>query len=766
MFEYKRPIASIIDGPRFTIAQIGNAYCVVAPFNKFYKMYGAEKLNTVGKSKEGAPIQAVTTLNRYVVTAAGTEISMYNQDELIQKIDLGQPVENVLAYETFLVAQFGGSVARIDLAEMEKIESEEIGFTVTELANLPEGEKSMHRLALKNKLLVQAGGSLHIYSINRQTVVHTLKCVALDGPVVDTSNSLSPEIVAVATASTVFILQLKKDTVLQKFSLEGVQSVDFRKSMHSRELAVLTQTEVCVLCLEEGVVKKRHACSESASRAPRAHPHTLRYIGENGYIVVSQDNELRIVDAHKNKLFVVKRRAGIVLGKQHRCELLKDALVVSTNSRMYTLSLRKDEQLREFSKIGVEGSPVSISVARESILACYTKGVYSLEETVGGVAEKKRRLAHATPKEYLGAVLSLCGNSMALSVRSGEGAVKIIIASKESGFILGEVNEAPYLALSLNNIKKTLTVLHAGHAVVYSYGGQELSRACLSTGVSGGDAGHAKQPIGKIVETRTQKHYILAAGSHVHIFGEAGERIKSIEKTGGAPEGLRVSEDLAWILVMSSRGSGAVLEVLDIKSALVISKTDFPYMPRSFLLTKDKSRLVVGTDRQILLFENTYKILAAPKENTPAACMGISFSRLPKSRIQMLLGYEELGIKVESAEDVLVPYTMQKESTMEKPKAWADAQAGIDALLDENCPISYIIWCIKEAEDPSGLVVDLVQHLEKTYDIADALINRVIHYRRKDLKVHSIAHALKAREEVAERLVVAYMSTLSLLKDA
>ncbi|KAI5149096.1 hypothetical protein NEAUS05_1640 [Nematocida ausubeli] len=768
MFEYKQPISSILDGPRFTIAQIGNAYCVVAPVNNFYKVYGAERLNTLGRCKEGERIQEITSLGRYIVTAAGTRINIYNQGVQIQEIEMGETIKTLFSCNNeYLIAVLDGSVAKIELDEIDEIENKKIAHTVKKLRNIPDHLESVHPLALKNKILVVAGGVISIYSVEKDRAVYKLKCTEVSGPVLDVSCSISSEIIAVCTSSEVLVLQLKKDILLQTFSFGGIQSVDFRRSSQCKELAVLTKNEVIVLCLEQGVVRARHALPEGAQKtaADVGHLHTARYIGSDGYLVISQYNELQILDCHKEKILSVKRRAGVVFGKSQCSEFLNNTLVISTNNRVYTLSLRKDEQLKEISKVCADGEPVSLSVVRDSIIACYTKGVYALKETVGGVAQVKRNLGYSTPREYIECAMSFCGNSMALAIKTGKKSVKILITSKESGFIFGEIEETPYLAISLNNLKKTLTVLHRTEVVVYTYNGEVVSRHPIQEPLAEKDEKNADKEhvVAKIFESSTYKYFIIATWSRILVINQSGETIKSVAKRAGAPISARVSADLSWLLLLSSAEKGAVLEVVDIQAACTLSTTFFAHTPRDFLLTHDKSRLVVTTDTQVLLYVNTYSIQAAPAEQSAVSSQGISFSSAHKSRIRLLMMYDTIGDKVEE-EAPMAPYTVQKENTPPKLSSMQGAKESIEALLDGNYPISSIVAYIKEIEDPSSLVIDLISHLEAKYDIADALINRVLHYRRKDLDMERLSSPLKTREAIAERLIVKYLSTLSLIQ--
>ncbi|EIJ94981.1 uncharacterized protein NEPG_00506 [Nematocida parisii ERTm1] len=768
MFEYKRPISSILDGPRFTIAKIGNTYCVVAAVNNFYTMYGAEKLNTIGMCKEGETIKDICTLDRYVATATGTTINIYNNGVQIQEIEVGSAIKSFFPCDEYIVAVLNDSVVRIYLNEIEEIEKKQLEYTITKLNNIPMHFESVHQLTLKNKVLVVAQGKMCIYSVDKDKAIYTLKCTEIGSPVVDVSCSISAEIIAVCTASDVLVLQLKKDILLQKFSFESIQSLDFRRSGQCKDLAVLTEKEVIILCLEQGFVKSRHALKDKLpDAAGEEHMRTARYIGSEGYLVISQRNELQILDCHKEKILPLKRRAGVVFGSKQCMGFLKDTLVISTNSRVYTLSLRKDEQLKEISKMCGDGQPVSLSIARDNILACYTKGIYALKETVGGIAQVKGKLGYSTPKDYIECAISFCGNSFALVIKSGDASVKILIASRASGFILGEIEERPYLAISLNNIKKTLTVLHRTEILVYSYNGEVLSKAPIngSLGLQEKSSAQAEETdaIARIVETRAYKYFVISTQTHVYIISPSGDIIKSVEKKEGAPVQMRVTEDLSWLLLLSSTDGGSVLEVIDIQSACILSTTLFSYTPRDFLITNDKNQLVVTTDKQVLLFTNTYKIQAAETEYSKAISEGICFSPAHKSRIRLMLMYDTLGEKIDE-EEVMAPYTMQKENTRNPLFNISNTKEIMDAILDGNHPISSIITYIKEVEDPTSLIIDLVSSLETKYDISDALINRVIHYRRTDLDMERLSGPLKIRENISERLITNYLSVLSLIR--
>lgn len=770
MFEYKRPISSIIKGPRFAVAQIGNIYCVVAPVENFYKVYGAEKLNTLGQSRDGLPICSIAALRRYVVAAEKMRIGVYNQGEKIQEIEMPREIEEVVAYDEFLVVRTKESLLRVDPVGMEKIEDEEIQWKVTELLNVPKGVESIHKLALKNKLMIVAQGKVHIYSVSKDSIIYTLKCIHLGARVVDASNSISSEIVALCTERDVYVLQLKKDILLQQFSCEAAQSIDFRRSMCSKELALLTDKEVVVFCLEQAVAKKRYTLTQKVQGSTyRASPHTARYIGTDGYLVISQENELQILDCQHDKIIVVKKRAGVVFGEEQCAEFLNDTLIISTNGRVYSLSLRKEEQLRELSKMNAQGRPVSLSVVRDRAVACYSKGLHALKETVGGLTETKRRLGHSTPKEYIGAIMSFCSNALAISIKESEARVKILIASRESGFILGEVEETPYLALALNNIKKTLTVMHDKSVAVYSYSGEVVYKADLnkSSSKSSEIDGEERAIQGQVVETRSHKYYVQATSAHVHIFNEQGAEIKKIAKMQGAPIRLRISSDLTWILVMTQQKEGAVLEIVDMESSTVISAIPFGTVPKDFIMTKDKSRLVVIADRKVLLFSNTYRIQKVQHGASDIPCEGIRFSSAQKSRIRLLLMYETFGSKLEK-ECPLAPYAAEKENAASERSLSSKSSAveGIDALLDGNYPISLIVAYIKETENPAGLLAELVDQLETKYDVAEALINRVLYYRRKDLTLKDLQDSLRKREGLAERFITMYLSALALTEKA
>lgn len=768
MFEYKRPISSVIDGPRFTVAQIGNIYCIVAGVGNFYKVYGAERLNTLGRSKEDANIESITSLGRYVVTVSGRTVSIYNQGHKIQHIEIAEEIEDLLAYDEYIVVKTDRSLLRIDIEGIEGIEDRKIEYKTAELLNQPERIDSMHRLALNNKQMIVSQGQVHIYSAAKDRLIYTLRCVSISGRVVDTSLSISPEIVAIATSKDLYIVQIKKDVLLQHFSFDSIQSVDFRRTVLTKELAVLTEKEVLIICLEQGSVKKRHQLSHNPAVEKQAHKvHTARYIGTDGYLVISQENELCILDCQHSRIVQVKRRAGVVFGKEQATDFLKDRLIVSTNGRIYSLSLRKEEQLRELSRMNAQGQPVSISIVRDTVIACYSKGIHSLKETVGGLTETKRRLGNSTPREYSGAVMSFCGNALAVSIKETESRIRILIASRESGFILGEIEESPYLSLSLNNLEKTLTVMHASCVTVYSYGGSVLSNIHTVKTDEPENTRYKHEIKGKIVETRRHKYYVYVSDRNIQIYSRDGAQIKNIEKCKGAPISIRITQDMAWILVMSQQETGALLEIVEIESATVLSSLSFNYAPKDFAITEDRSKLVVITDKRILLFANTYKIHSTLHRAEEASCKGICFSSAHRSRIRLLLGYESLGEKLEEGAEetaVLAPYAAEKENT---PRTnilshKATAVESIQALIDGNYPISQIVAHIKETEDPSALLNDLTNYLETEYDISDALINRVLYYRRKDLSIEKIKDSIRKREEIAERLITTYLSILSM----
>jgi len=600
------------------------------------------------------------------------------------------------------------------------------------------------------KILIAAGRSIIVYNIADEKIVYRTKCADLQ-EVRALSLSISRDIVAAVTPKEVCIINIKKDAVLQRIDIPGAVAADFRKNVVSKELAVLTAQGVSLVDLETGAVKKKIAAEGGVS---------LQYVGGEQYIVMALNNELRILDS-KNSLALVKKRSGVKFGSASDSALVDGALYISTNSTVYSVSLRKEEQLKEISDVAGGGEVVSISARRKRVLACFERRVFSLVNTVGGLAKQKKNLtSQRASRKYVGAVASLCGNVSAISVENGERKIKTLIVSTESGFIFGEVEQEAYLAISISTDPREIVAVHRDSVSRFSYSGSLISRAEIP-----------EIETAQIAESRTGKFVVGAGRAALYVFNPNGEIMRKITTEEGPPAKIEFTKDLKWISTLKTGEKKGVFSVFDVETGKRVSSTVFSGvdMPRRCHITDDKTQMVAVTKSGILLYSNASVMNASAHSEEKEKHSGISFSSLHRARARLLLEYSDACRKTESeTKTELFPYPVISKENF--PGAINSSSQSLSpcelvaALLDRNQPISSIIEAIKSAPSPGLLISGLLPYLGTEYDLADALINRTIHYRRKDLAIDEIEESLRIREKTSERFVSLYLSVLSLAK--
>ncbi|KAI5190517.1 hypothetical protein NECID01_1023 [Nematocida sp. AWRm77] len=761
VFEYKSTVGAIIDRKQFAVGCINNTYCIVAPVSKFYTVYDIERLNVVSRSSEIEEVLCVGIFGRYVITGcADKKVYLSNRGKVLLEVQLEDMPREIVCTRSAIIVLLKKSMVKIEVdLDSASLENplEDVHAEAVPLPGL-EG-KVLHKIHLLSgdKVLAVADGALVVYNTKKESVVYTVSSASFS-KVLDISVSLSPSIVALSTEKEVVVLDVKKDVVLQRVQIPHCVSIDFRRTLTDKELAVCTEKEVAVVCLERGVVKKRMPALGSAH---------VRFIGSESYMVLSMPNELRILNC-KHKLETVKRRAGIVFGEASVAEFFRGALVVSTNNRVYSMSLRKEEQTKEISHISTDASlscaasPVSLAAKRGRVLVCFEKSLSRLEHTVGGLATTKKSLMHKSARAFLGAELSFCGNLAVVALEHEDGQVQVLCLSAESGFILGDIKEKPCLAMSVNSAAQEVTLVHHEDITVYTLSGAFVSRTPIPP---------CKTAF--IVDTRTDKYVVSASGKHLCVIKRTGEVIRKIKTTEGEPVRVRTTKDFSWVSLLTKLKKSTVFEVFDMETGKEVSSMRFAPAeePRDCLITEDKALLAVVTRSRVLLYTNK-QIFCTRKEESKksAVSQGLGFSSPCRTKARLLLEYAQLSKRTEEeTQQEMLPYAVvSKENTaglgLGPCAQMQSSEELIASLLDPNYPISSVIEQIKNTPVPEEWVVQLVDRLETEHDIVDALLQTVIQYRRKDLITDSVKKALERREKISEKFVEEYLTVLSLTK--
>ncbi|OAG31647.1 hypothetical protein NEDG_00122 [Nematocida displodere] len=756
MFQYKTQLSYVAEKGKIVVAPINNTYCIVAPLAKTYAVYDIERMNLVSRGEEKEAVTCIGVFRRYIITGCiSNKLYISNRGRVLLQVDLPDTPKEITATDQDIFVLTGSNTLlklHIHLKEASLEDKAAPLYTIHPL--LPElNITNIHCLQMNNKLLAVSKTAIHIYDTHKEAVIYTLACFKPE-EVKDISSSPAPEIIAIADKTGVAVINIKKDKVLQRFTMKNTLSVDFKRNQSSsKELCIATTTSLVFACLENGIVKKT---------LPLEHLSSVRFIGEDDYLAVSMKNELRILDCHKiDHIVTVKKRTGIVFGEKAVAAFHNQALALLTNHSLYSISLRKEDQNKEITHLETTGEPVSLAIQKSTLLGCFTGGPVAFREKNGDIARLKKKLAHATPRSHLGAELSFCGNVVALALEDGPETVRVVVATSEAGFILGEIVTPRYHALSINNLTKTLTLVLSTTIRSYSFSGEVLSETSMPECM-----------IAHLVDTRTDSYALTGDGTGISVLTGKGELLRRIPCTRGVPYSLRPTKDFKWAVLVSklppttqnTQNTPSVLEIFDIETGKLLSTTYFATAPRDCLLSEDKASLVVMTKSSLLLYANTRMMASEATEDCAVARQGLSFSSVHKSRLRLLLTYDTLaGEQAENTADQAVPHFMTAENDAPSQTATTPQDLTINALLDGNYPITSIIQYLKTVPDPGKLLTELVSHLEPQYDIVEALINRLVHYRREDIDPKELRQVLGRRESLSEKFICEYLSLLSLI---
>ncbi|KAI5171780.1 hypothetical protein NEFER03_1085 [Nematocida sp. LUAm3] len=778
MFKYKTVLGSVIEKSKFVIAPRNNAYCIVASNGTFYSVYEIENFSIVERGPKVEAISAIGVFRRYVVTAGeDKKLRLYNRGfEILQK-DLPIVPKDILTVEDSIYIIGDSSIfeMKVYVPEKKTVEqaAKEIKIECIEHAEL--ANKRIHhvlRVGSSDKISVLADESLMIYCLSAQKVLYSLKCAQIINPKA-VASSLSPSIIGVATEKEVLLINIKKDILLQRIPLENVISLDFRRDNISvKELIAATPSKMHIISLEHAAVKEKISFD-------RGDLQCMQFIGSEPFCVISQKNSLSIMDFRK-KPIITKRKAGVILGTASSSLFFGNNLIVSTNEKIYSISLRKESQNKEISKMSCQGEALSLSTSRTSLLSVFSKSLHLLDASVGGLAKKKNRLSIGTNREYRGAVLSFCGRIAAVSLEHTETTSQIFIVSSDAGFIMGEITVPTPIVFSVNSLTKTLSLLYSEKVEVYSFDGTLHTRFSVPL-----------CSCGTIIDERNTKHFLLANEEEFFFINSEGNILRSAKKPKGAALSIKITENLQWIYLVSALKDSSVLELFDVERGTLLAKNYLDFVPKDYHISPDRLHLLLLTSKDILLYENTAFTLSVQPEASIGERKGIFLSSAHKSRMRLLMEYETLGesIKKEDEDEEVRPafsadlaapdagFLVDKENLQSTQPSKHDAlnqekeeespfsqieSFSIRALLQENYPISKIIKHLKTSSDPTSLIIEISPYLSSHYDVVEALINRIIYYRRKDIDLEKLSSYFEKREEITESLLSLYLSTLSI----
>ncbi|KAI5175310.1 hypothetical protein NEFER01_0957 [Nematocida sp. LUAm1] len=778
MFKYKTVLGSVIEKSKFVIAPRNNAYCIVASNGTFYSVYEIENFSIVERGPKVEAISAIGVFRRYVVTAGeDKKLRLYNRGfEILQK-DLPIVPKDILTVEDSIYIIGDSSIfeMKVYVPEKKTVEqaAKEIKIECIEHAEL--ANKRIHhvlRVGSSDKISVLADESLMIYCLSAQKVLYSLKCAQIIN-LKAVASSLSPSIIGVATEKEVLLINIKKDILLQRIPLENVISLDFRRDNISvKELIAATPSKMHIISLEHAAVKEKISFD-------RGDLQCMQFIGSEPFCVISQKNSLSIMDFRK-KPIITKRKAGVILGTASSSLFFGNNLIVSTNEKIYSISLRKESQNKEISKMSCQGEALSLSTSRTSLLSVFSKSLHLLDASVGGLAKKKNRLSIGTNREYRGAVLSFCGRIAAVSLEHTETTSQIFIVSSDAGFIMGEITVPTPIVFSVNSLTKTLSLLYSEKVEVYSFDGTLHTRFSVPL-----------CSCGTIIDERNTKHFLLANEEEFFFINSEGNILRSAKKTKGAALSIKITENLQWIYLVSALKDSSVLELFDVERGTLLAKNYLDFVPKDYHISPDRLHLLLLTSKDILLYENTAFTLSVQPEASIGERKGIFLSSAHKSRMRLLMEYETLGesIKKEDEDEEVRPafsadlaapdagFLVDKENLQSTQPSKHDAlnqekeeespfsqieSFSIRALLQENYPISKIIKHLKTSSDPTSLIIEISPYLSSHYDVVEALINRIIYYRRKDIDLEKLSSYFEKREEITESLLSLYLSTLSI----
>lgn len=765
MFEYKTALAAVVDKGKMAVGERNGTYIFVCAVGPFYNVYDIEKLNIVERGPSISEIECIGILNRYIVTGSqDNKMRIYNKGSVIAEKKINGVPKEILCTESDIYVQIAEKILQIKIADINQIEKPDAvkNIKAKELVGIKSVQvHKMVRLGVSDKIgIIDTNGVLVIYCTSKQRQIYTVKAYSFIGAT-DAVSSMYPSILAISLKNEVVIVDVKKDIVLQKIPIEGVVSLDFRKdSLSTKELVAATREELIVVCLQKSAAKKRVECSGAQK---------IRFAGAEPFLAVCMQNELRILSCRSEQPVVCKKRVGVVFGDSVSASFFGKNLLVFTGGRMYSISLRKDTQTKEITQINTEGATLPLSVSGKVVLAACKRSIEVLEETVGGLAVRRRKIAHISSREYIMCAVSFCGRTSVFAVRREKEVMSILIASTESGFFLGQIDvlHAPetLLTMSVNTLHRVVTVVYKCGIVEYAYTGKEVKQIKIAPAIKA-----------CIVDTKTEKFFALATAEEIYVMSKEGSILRKCKKSNGVLLSIRATEDRRWIYALSTEKDSSFIDILDMETGHLLSSINLPFFSRDCLISPDRLSLIILSEKQVLLYSNTSIFFSPPVEPTEGICTGITLASKHRSRVRILLDYEQIKEKVNEKRDKLLPFGIEAQenmpacATVQKDKeidglindSKEQVQDLVLSMLSDNYPISSIIESIQQTDMPDLLFSSLVDKLESYYDIADALLNRLIHYRRKDLSLANLQIYSEKRKRISERLVTLYLSALSL----
>lgn len=787
MFRHRRELGRVEGGRKFIVAPVNQTYCVIVPLQNTYLVYDVEKLSVVCRGPEMGEVTALGVLGRYVVAGTPDEVSIHSRGVPLLRVQLpGVPKEihamhnNAMRKDSVVVLLRDGRIHRIDVSvsggKHMDYEGADVLWSAAALDGTPENVQAMLPLDGSSKILLLASGRLHIYCTDARQVIYTLQCAQFGAEeVAEISPSPSPYIVGIAAQSEVLVVHIRKDVVLQRIPSAGVRALSFRTDGGAKEIAMALDTCLVIYCLESAAISATHVLASDAICA--------RYMGSEPFILLSLPNELRLFDSRNSeKLAPVKRRVGVCFGASARVQMRGETLLVCTNSRVYAVAHRKESQNREFVDRQSVGEPVALAVHRKRVIACFRDKPLVLQAAGDDLALATNQIGCAGAVAYFGVHISPCGNFTAVAAEA-EDALQITLASAESGFILGAFSARKYLDLWVSGADRTVTLLYPNAIAKHTFGGSAVSLVSIAAGTTG-----------MITGSHSRASFFVADGREIRMLTEQGEVLRCFGTAEGTPYKIRHTRDCEWISLLtrafgesqcrtkgkSSERTVSVLEVFEVETGALISSTQFPAGVMDALFTGDKQSLLTVQPGRIDLYACTRmpcSRLRLPEGDSG----GLLFAGGSASRARMLVEYESLQCPIEDRSERLAPLAAvlveeeNKENekqpwlgTGEEEKTGKDGESAtkyaVDALVADNYPISMLVGYLKAVPDPAGLLSGLVQYLPSHFNIADALINRLVQYRHAEIPRPILESVASRRDAVAEDFVHKYLAVISLAR--
>ncbi|KAI5187172.1 hypothetical protein NEHOM01_1981 [Nematocida homosporus] len=764
MFQYKSDISSLTDGQGFVLAQRNKGWAIITSIGKSYTIYDLSNLNTVEKGPEQSDSVRIGAFGRFAVTLSKEgQLAIYSRGAQIVSVELQTRPVQMLSIDTEIYLASPQGIERVSIESSLEGELDTPGQKITVKTEVleglvsPKGDKEeidithMVQIGQSKLLAIIANQSMLIYNPEKKKTVYCLSCTPFIGAT-DIAQSVSPSILAVSLPKEVLIIDIKKDQIRQCIPLAGVHSLAFRTDvLGSKELVAATATTLHRIDLEKGLITAKMSlpgCKTSKTNRARTY---IRFVPGLPFLVVAQANGIQVFD-FRSKMALLKRRAGVVFSQDAVATFFRDTLVVATNEKVYALSLRKETQSKEIANIDAKGEPVAISAAKGHVLVTFKQSVHTLEETVGGLA-KKKNLAEVSKQNYLSGSLSACRESAIMIHRESPTEVRVLAMSLRSGFLHSTFTAAEPLASAMDFAGQTIHLLYETQVLSFTTSSGQLSSTITIPACA----------MGTIISSFRELYYVTCSSTTLYFIQKSGTVLRALSKQEGSPLLVRTTKNSKWVYVLTALDNGqSVLEIFDIETATRLTQLHFPNQPKNILISPNNTSLVVITDR-ILLYSNTAII-----QSTPASTQslhpgtGIQFEPQVKSRLRLFMDYNrQANSKTEL--DKLGPLDMLNQENIENlPAANYSADIPIQALLETNCPISKIISYLKEVSDPTTLLTSLTQQLETHYNISEVLINRLLHFRRKDIDLQQAQEAIQQREGTTERLINLYLSVLSL----